>query len=115
MPTTTNARRIRAVKRLLQRVDLICSGTLLERTKVCGKSYCICASDPKARHGPYYEWNRWEDGALRHRAASPEEARQIRRAQQSYQRVLKLLAAWEDESARIILGTKRGSRRPSTR
>jgi hypothetical protein len=113
--TANGSARLRAVKGRLQQVGLICAGTVLERTKVCGRSYCACVSDPKARHGPYFEWNRWEDGALRHLVVSPVEARAIRRAQKNYQRVLKLLSAWEDESARAIVGAKRASRRGAER
>jgi hypothetical protein len=31
------------------------SGTLIQRTKVCGNPNCHCARDPAARHGPYSE------------------------------------------------------------
>jgi hypothetical protein len=112
---TNNSPRLQAIKHKILRVGFICSGTLLERTKVCGKPNCACASDPKARHGPYFEWNRREDGALRHRAVSPDEARRIQRAQESYQLILRLLTDWEDESARTILGADRVSRRRSRR
>lgn len=96
-----------ALKQGLTRVDLICSGTLLERTKLCGKAGCRCTQDPHQRHGPYFEWNRLENGKLRHRVVSPAEARTIRRAQHNYQRVLRLLAQWEDESLMTILGPDR--------
>ena len=106
MTPPTN-RRIAALKRQLARIDLICSGTLLERTKLCGKPGCRCAQDPAQRHGPYYEWNRLENGVLRHRVVSPEEARGIRRAQRNYRRLRRLLAQWENESLKMLLGRKR--------
>ncbi len=99
--------RIDRIRRQIARIDVICAGTLLERTKVCGKPNCRCATDPKARHGPYFEWNRWEAGALRHRTPSPQQAAQIRRAMDNYQRLLALLEDWERESTRILLGVKR--------
>lgn len=100
-------RRIAALKRELARLDLICSGTLLERTKLCGKPSCRCALHPAQRHGPYYEWNRLENGVLRHRVVSPDEAQGIRRAQRNYQRVRRLLAQWQDESLQTLLGRDR--------
>ena len=105
--------RITRIRRQIARLDVICSGTLLERTKVCGKPNCRCATDPEARHGPYFEWNRREEGTLRHRAISPQEAVRIRRAMENYQRLLALLEQWERESTRSILGAKRLSAKPS--
>lgn len=99
--------RIAKIRHRIARIDLICSGTVIERTKVCGKPNCRCARDPDARHGPYYEWKRRENNQLRHRIVSAREARRIRRAQDDYQRLLGLLAVWEDESLVIILGPDR--------
>lgn len=98
-----NRKRIDTIKRQIDRIDLICTGTLLERTKVCGKPNCRCATDANARHGPYHEWNRREEGRLRHRIVSPGEARIISVAMNDYQRLLDYLKQWEDESIRIIL------------
>jgi len=99
--------RIAAVKRRIVGMDLVASGTLLERTKVCGKPTCSCASDEKARHGPYYEWNRRLQGHLHHRSVDEKEARVILHAMDDYQRLLGLLEDWEHESVRVILGTDR--------
>ena len=77
--------RIAELRRRIARIDLICSGTVLERTKVCGKPNCRCARDPDAEHGPYYEWKRRENNRLRHRIVSAEEAERIRKAQDDYQ------------------------------
>jgi len=107
--------RIEAIKRRILRLDWICAGTLLERTKVCGKPNCRCAADPAARHGPYHEWNRRHPEGLRHRVVSAEHARQIRQAQESYQLLLGCLEQWEEESARVILGPERAATRSSRR
>lgn len=98
---------IERLKRRIVEIDWICAGTLLERTKVCGKPNCRCAVHPAARHGPYYEWNRSQPDGLRHRVISPEQARQIRRAQANYQIILGLLEDWERASIRSILGPGR--------
>ena len=97
-------RRIADVLKQLNRIDLICSGTLIERTKVCGKPNCRCATDPDARHGPYYEWSRREGGRLAHKVLSPEQARQLQRAIRNHRKVQRLLQRWQRESAAIILG-----------
>lgn len=95
------------VRRLLERItqiDLVCSGTLLRRTKVCGKRTCACATDEGARHGPYWEWSRREAGKLAHSIVSPATAAALRRAIRNQRRIHRLLALWERESVRIIQG-----------
>ena len=104
-------RRIEAIKRKIGCFDLICSGTLLERTKTCGKPNCRCASDPDARHGPYYEWNRWEEGKLRHRLVSADQAKKISKAMDNYQRILELFARWEEETIKSLFGAIRLKKR----
>jgi len=56
--------RIARIREALGRIDYLCSGTLLERTKMCGRPGCACAQDPAARHGPYFEWGYMRAGKL---------------------------------------------------
>ena len=91
--------------RELTRIDLICSGTLLERTKVCGKPNCRCATDPDARHGPYFEWSWREDGTLRHKVLSAEQAQRLKCSIKNYRTVQRLLAHWDKESREAVLRT----------
>ena len=93
---------IRALALELVGVALICSGTLSERTMTCGKSNCRCATDPEARHGPYYEWTWREGGKLRHKLIPPEKVALLRQAIQHRRTVQELLTQWERESASII-------------
>ena len=86
----------------IRAIDLLCQGTLLKRTKVCGKPNCRCAQDPSARHGPYHEWNRRLEGRLVHSLVSAEQARLLHRAIRNYRVVLRLLARWSRETAKII-------------
>jgi len=93
---------IRALADEIAGVGLICSGTLLERTKTCGKPNCRCATDPQARHGPYYEWSWREGGKLRHKIVPPEKVDLLRQAIQNHRTVQELLGRWERISASII-------------
>ena len=97
-------RQIVRIKRQIAQVELLGRGTLVERTKVCGKPNCRCATDPSARHGPYYEWNRYVGGVLEHATVPPACVTDVRRALDNHQRVLKLLARWERQSLLLILG-----------
>lgn len=94
---------LEAIRTRIAALDVIATGTLLERTKRCGKPNCRCAVDPAARHGPYFEWNRWQEGKLHHRTVTAPEARRIETALDNYQKLLGYLDEWEFLSARILL------------
>lgn len=105
---TARRRRIRHRTRMLRRafdvLDYVASGTLLSRTKVCGRANCCCADDPSARHGPYYEWTRRQAGRLRHSVVSAGQAKLFERAIANHRKAHRLLAKWEQETAADILG-----------
>src|SRR5215813_8128403 len=94
--------RIARIRAALNAMEYLCSGTLLRRTKVCGKPSCRCAHDPSARHGPYYEWGHLKGRKLVHRVVSPEQAELLRLAIANYRQARKLLRAWEKETERLI-------------
>jgi hypothetical protein len=94
--------RIERIRDALARIDYLCSGTLLERTKVCGKPNCRCATDPAARHGPYYEWGHMRAGKLVHRQVSAEQAELLRQAIDNHRYAQQLLRDWETETEQLI-------------
>ncbi len=103
--------RIARIRTAITAVESLCSGTLLRRTKVCGKAGCRCAQDPSARHGPYWEWGHMRGGTLVHRMVSPRQAALLRLAIANYRRVVRLLRTWEVETERIIDAEERRLRR----
>jgi hypothetical protein len=94
--------KIAEIHRALSQMQYLSSGTLLKRTKVCGNPRCHCATDPAARHGPYYEWSYLKAGTLRHRTLSPEQAGLMRLAIANHRKAKKLLRAWEAQTQRLI-------------
>jgi hypothetical protein len=108
MPSTDRAiakeaqEKIAEIKRALSAMQYLSSGTLLKRTKVCGNPHCRCASDPAARHGPYYEWSYLKAGKLRHRTLTPEKAALMRQAIANYRKAKKLLRAWQAQTQHLI-------------
>ena len=95
--------RIAKIREALARLDYICAGTLQHRTRVCGKPGCRCAHDPAARHGPYYEWGRLEQGRLVHSKLSRDEAQRFVQAMRKYRRLKQLLRKWQQESVQAML------------
>jgi len=53
-------------------------GSLSERYVKCSKPGCACATNPKARHGPYYSLTRAVGGQTHSRFLSAEEAELVR-------------------------------------
>ena len=96
-------KRIEGIRQTLGAIDHLCSGTLLKRTKLCGKPGCRCATDPSARHGPYYEWGHMRQGKLVHRSVTAEQAVLLEQAIANYRKARKLLQAWEDETEKLIV------------
>jgi hypothetical protein len=108
MPSSV-AQRIKQVREEIGRIraafaeiDYLCSGTLHQRTKMCGRPTCRCAQDPLARHGPYYEWGHMRDGRLVHRLVTPEQAGLLQKAIDNQRYAKKLMRAWEEQTERLI-------------
>jgi hypothetical protein len=99
---TKSRRKIAEIQRSISAMAHLSSGTLLKRMKVCGNPRCHCASDPAARHGPYYEWSYLKGGKLRHRTLSPDQADFMRLAIANYRKTKKLLRAWEAQTLHLI-------------
>jgi hypothetical protein len=79
-------------------------GSLSERFVKCSKPGCGCASDPKARHGPYYSLTRAVGGRTQSRFLTPQQAeiarRQIEAGHEFRQQVdayWKLCEQWADQ------------------
>lgn len=100
--TPTLNRRIESIRRQIAAMRLVAQGTLSKRTKVCGRPNCRCAQDPEARHGPYYEWTRRENGRYVHTVISAEQAETLATAIDNNRRVLALLARWSTETSRAL-------------
>ncbi len=94
--------RIARIRQTLGGIDYLCSGTLLQRTKVCGKPGCRCARDPSARHGPYFEWGNMKGGKHVHRTVTSEQATILQLAIANHRKAKKLMQAWEDETERLF-------------
>jgi hypothetical protein len=94
--------RIARIRQTLSQIEYLCSGTLLERTKMCGRPGCACATDPAARHGPYFEWGHMRAGKLVHRQVPAQQAAALRRAIANYRLAKRLLRDWEVETERLI-------------
>jgi hypothetical protein len=101
-------------------------GSLSERFMRCNKPSCPCASDPKARHGPYFSLTRGVEGSTRSRLVPAEQAKVVRSQVEAGQQFRRHVEAywqaceqWADaqlaaEAASDVEAAKKGgSKRPS--
>ena len=95
--------RTTAIRRALSAMDLVAPGSLITRTKVCGRPNCRCAIDPAARHGPYYEWSRRAGGRLLHHILTEEQAEAVAVAIGNRREIDRLLSQWEVVTLEEIL------------
>jgi hypothetical protein len=93
--------RIATIRKRLLAVDLVCPGTISRRMRRCGKP-CRCATDPKALHGPYYEWTHIEKSRFRNERLSAKAAQRYAKAIANMRLARRLLKQWERESRRIL-------------
>jgi aminoglycoside phosphotransferase (APT) family kinase protein len=56
-------REYEALKARIHDIGFICTGSLVKRWMVCGKSNCRCHADSRQRHGPYYQLS-WKEGGV---------------------------------------------------
>ena len=95
--------RTRELRRTIAAMDFVASGTLHVRTKTCGRPNCRCAVDPEARHGPYYEWSRHQEGRLVHWVVPVALVPRVKQALANYREIKALLAEWERETVKELL------------
>jgi hypothetical protein len=93
---------IARIRERIARMSHVCSGSVTRRMKTCGKARCACHRDPASRHGPYYEWTRWEGKRLVHSVISAETAELLREAVSNYKEARRLLREWEHASFEAI-------------
>ena len=55
-------RQFEAYRGELDQIGFILTGSITKRFMRCGTVGCRCQTDPKALHGPYYEWTRKVQG-----------------------------------------------------
>lgn len=91
-----------SLKRKFIDFDYICSGTLLQRSLVCGKNNCHCKAPNPSLHGPYYYWSRRFKGRQISKVVSKGQARIIKLAIANNKKALGLLRRWEERTIKMI-------------
>jgi hypothetical protein len=59
----------------LESIGFILQGSVVKRTKQCGRPECPCHTDPACEHGPYYQWTRKVKAKTVTEVLTPQQAR----------------------------------------
>lgn len=124
MPDPNLPAAARQVAQQLAQLKPMRRGSLSERYVKCSKPTCPCASDPKARHGPYFSFTHAVQGHTQSRFLTAQEAEIVRRQidaghkfRQQVDACWKVCEQWADEelnqsaAASTEAAQKGGSRR----
>lgn len=76
---TNQEKNLKILKTRITDFDLAVPGRLRTIFSKCGKVYCACQTDEKARHGPYILWDRKVNGKLTSKMVSKKMAIQIKK------------------------------------
>ena len=71
---TEYERAYRELAAQLTELGFMHEGTVVRQRLTCGKSACVCHTDPERRHGPYFYWTAKVKGRTVSRLLSKEEA-----------------------------------------
>ena len=90
----------------LAKTGYICTGSITTVYRKCGRSYCYCAKDPKAVHGPYYVWTRKVKGKTVTRNLTDEQARLCRECIQNLRNLESVIEKMKRLTVEHIEGLK---------
>jgi hypothetical protein len=90
------------LRKLLAEIAYFCKGTVLSRTLKCGRPTCPCATNPKSRHGPYFEWTYKVAGKTVHHRLSAQEAEVYTQGSTEYRKLKRILQSMEALSRRAL-------------
>lgn len=98
----TDLKRFQDLKADLAQIAYFSKGTVLARMVKCGRPKCPCGSNPKKRHGPYFEWTYKENGKTVNVRLTPEAAPIFQNASKQYRTLKSTLARLEKFSRQAI-------------
>lgn len=88
-------RKFEAYRDELGLIGFILTGSIAERFMRCGTAGCKCQTDPKALHGPYYEWTRKVQGKTISVRLKKNEAEQLREWIENKRRFYEIISKME--------------------
>jgi hypothetical protein len=101
-PSAAEARKLERIATELGSTGLVLPGSVLTRSKACGKANCACMADPPRLHGPYHQWSRRDGDKMVHVNLSDEQLSDYRGFFDGDRRLRALVRELEELSLRVI-------------
>ena len=84
----------------LASIGFVMQGSVVKRTKQCGRPDCPCHTDKSREHGPYYQWTRKVKAKTVTVVLTPQQARLYQKLIANGRRLKRLLARLYKVSAK---------------
>lgn len=94
--------RYASLQQQLAQIGYVCSGTVMQLYRTCGKPGCGCSADPQLRHGPYYIWTRKENRKTVTRSLSKEHAERCAEYILNLRKMESIIEEMKKVSTRIV-------------
>jgi len=90
------------LKKQIEKIGFICTGSVFPALKTCGNPNCRCHKDENARHGPYNIWTRKVKAKTITRTLTDEQAKFCRECIQNMRKLEGLLTIMRDLSVQCV-------------
>jgi len=90
------------LKRKIDKLGFISTGSVMKVYKTCGNTNCRCHKDKKARHGPYNIWTRKVKSKTITRTLTNEQAKLAQKCINNMRKVEGILQQMKDLSVKYI-------------
>lgn len=94
------------LKRKIDKMGFISTGSVMSIYQKCGYSRCACAHDENARHGPYNRWTRKVKGKTVTRTLTDKQAKICRECISNYRSLERIIEEMKKLSVEFIEGQK---------
>jgi hypothetical protein len=90
------------LKKEIEKIGFICTGSVFSVSKTCGNPNCRCHKDESARHGPYNIWTRKVKAKTITRTLTDEQAKFCRECIQNMRKLEEILTEMRDISVQCV-------------
>ncbi len=111
MDKNTIEKKYQKLKKKIDALDFISTGSIMKVYNTCGRPGCECYKDKSKKHGPYNIWTRKVNAKTVTRTLTKEQARMARQYVANMRKFEKITRQMKDLSAQYIQSFKKKSKR----
>jgi virulence-associated protein VapD len=111
MKVTEYQKKYSSLKKKIENIGFVCTGSVFSTFKTCGNPNCRCHKDKNARHGPYNIWTRKVKAKTITRTLTDEQAQFCRQCIQNMRKLERIVEEMRDLS---VLSVEDYEKNPAT-